>query len=174
MSVRIAPNEFGNQELVMTIENNGLEEICVPFPILRFGEENAAQVVLTMADGTERTGFYIGARRGLNNDPGLSVSIPMQPKSSYTARTLLAGWGYYAPDLHRVEELLRRPGTLKLKVQIGRGQLPQEKNCYGVPRPPDGWPPGTFWHGTLFSNTLRFPLARMPTGGRDKKSGGNQ
>ena len=66
-----------------TIENDGLEEMCVTFQVLRFGEEKAAQVVLIMPDGTEKIAFYAGGRHGVNLPPGMSVSIPMQPKSSY-------------------------------------------------------------------------------------------
>jgi hypothetical protein len=36
--------------------------MCVPFQVLRFGEEKAAQVVLIMPDGTEKIAFYAGGR----------------------------------------------------------------------------------------------------------------
>jgi hypothetical protein len=161
MSVGISANEFGNKELVMTVENNGIEEICVPLPLLRFGEEQSPQVVLKLPDGAEKVAFYEGGlHHVVGSLPGFGVSIPMQPKSSFSVRTLLAGWACYAPELRRLEELLKQPSTLHLRIQIRRGQFLQVNDCYGRPRPPNGWPPETFWHGTLLSNTLRFPLAR--------------
>ncbi len=161
MSVSISVNEVGNKELVMTVENSGMEEICVQLPLLRFGEEQGPVVVLGMLDGTKKVAFYEGGLHATESLSSFGIrSIPMQPKSSFSVRTLLAGWACYAPELRRLEELLKQPLTLRLRIQIRRGQFLEVNDCYGRPRPPNGWPTGTFWHGTLLSNTLRFPLAK--------------
>ncbi len=84
--------------------------------------------------------------------------VPLLPKSTYSARTLLGGWAYEAPDLQRVESLLSQPASLQLLFEVGMDPAkPAVKtdcslDCFGAQ---------IFWRGRLTSNVLRLQSIKV-------------
>jgi hypothetical protein len=157
MSAAIAQNELGNNELEVTIENTTSQEILIVLGYMEYGFAETVHVVVKPQSGTEIAAFYLGSGGGLAHGRDLPMVLPLLPKSSYTCRTLLGGWGYRRTALHRVEELLTQESSLQVEFRnsaqqrVHYGILAAE--CYGS-RP--------FWSGTLISNTLKLPLASPP------------
>jgi hypothetical protein len=103
MSAGIVKNEFGNHELQWTIENTS--QVDEKFHVLgRAGHRHAelVEVLVTEADGSRHAGIFYGQRSGTALSRELPLIVPILPKSRYSARTLLAGWAYTAPDLRRI------------------------------------------------------------------------
>jgi hypothetical protein len=155
MSAAIAKNEFGNHELEWTIENTS--QVDEKFLVLgKVGHRYAelVKVVITEADGSRHAGIFYDQRGGTALSRELPMIVPLLPKSKYSARTLLAGWAYTAPDLRRLETLLSQVATLHLQLDVGIDGKPDVRtdcslDCFGLQ---------IFWRGRLVSNTLRFPL----------------
>lgn len=179
MSAAIVPNEFGYRELVMTLQNTGFDVIWLPLSAMRFGESDSIHVIVTRPDGF-RAGAFDPQSSAPRNE-SWEIPVPLLPKGSYAVRTLLGGWGFHAPELRRVEELLSENASLHLELRVGLIDPKRYRiDCLPVPPPPR---PGsqtqkvpadqqTFWRGMLVSNTLRFPLINaLPTSaGKAKKS----
>lgn len=162
MSAAIVKNAVGYYELEWTIENTSLvdEKLLV---LGKMGYRNAEliTVIVTEPDGSRHAASNFGPRSGTAPSRELPMIVPLLPKSSYSIRTLLGGWAYYAPSLRRVESLLSQPATLQLQLQVGMDSKPSVKtdcslDCFGLQ---------IFWRGKLVSNLLRFPVVKTPERG---------
>jgi hypothetical protein len=150
MSASIVRNEFENNELEVMIENTTSEETLVvlgradvPF--------DAVHVIVGPPNSPETPAFYIGGR-GIAPGRFMPMVVPLLAKSRYKFRTLLGAWGFFAPSIQRVEELLTKPASLRVELRnpirerIDNAAL---ADCYASRR---------FWNGTLNSQKLRFPV----------------
>ncbi len=134
-------------ELEWVIENTTPQEwFYLPLGTVGVGAESV-RLIVSLPDGTERTATYPGSVVAGQLDP---MIVPLLPESSYSSRTPISRWLYYAPDLHRLDELLSQSAALRTELNIDkyvRGFY--LGNCYHA---------RIFWTGTLVSNTLRLPL----------------
>ena len=150
MSVSILPNEFGNKELIITIENTGPKDVYVLLGTMDFHVPQKVGVIVTLPDGSIKYAFYWdsggGVAPGRLNIPRV---VPMFPKSSFSVRTLLGGWAIKSPDLQRVETLLSQPSSSLHAELVTEAVGSQGGDCY---------PLQIHWHGKLVSNTIRGPI----------------
>jgi hypothetical protein len=155
MAAAIVRNDFGNYELEATIENTTSKEILIVLGHVAFRFAEVVHVIVKSPHGSETAAFYLDSGGGLARRL-MPMVLPLLPKSSYSIRTLLAGWGYYSPTLLRLEELLSQKSSLRMElINTGeeRVRFGVSVDCYGS-RP--------FWNGRLVSNILHFPLTNFP------------
>jgi hypothetical protein len=157
MSATIARNDFGFNELEVTIENATSREILIVLGRLPFRFADAIHVLVKPPNGPEVAAFYLDSGDGVAPGRTFPMVIPLLPKSQYSVGTLLAAWGYYGPSVRRVENLIAQESSLRVefrnsddeRIKYGIGAV----DCSGS-RP--------FWNGMLSSNVLKFPLAAPP------------
>jgi hypothetical protein len=158
MSTTIVRDDSGFDKLEVTIANTTSKEILIVLGRLQVRFAENIHVIVKPPNSPEVAAFYLnqyggGVARGRE----LPMVMPMLPKSEYSVRTLLDGWGYNGPSIRRVADLLIQKSSLR--VEFRNTDDERTKNgigtavCYGS-RP--------FWNGTLISNVIEFPLATPP------------
>ncbi len=149
MSIAIVPNDYGNQELVITVENVGPKDVYLWFGTMDMHFPEKIGVLVTLPDGSRKWAFYAGSGGGIAHGRMFVPRVlPMYPKSSYTLRTLLEGWAYHSPELRRVVGLLSQKASLRAELQTTGVSVPG-RDCFPIQ---------IHWSGKLVSNTIQFPL----------------
>jgi hypothetical protein len=150
MSLSISPNEFGNKELVITIENTNPKDVYVLLGTMESPIPQKVGVIVTLPDGSKKYTFYLNSGGGIS--PGrqnVPRVIPMFSRSSFSMRTLLGGWAFKAPELRRVETLLSQTSSSIHAELVTEAVGTQSGDCF---------PMQIHWRGKLVSNTLRGPI----------------